>query len=252
MSPFKAIIIDDEDSARETLRTILRRYHPEISVVGEADSVKTGIDALNKTADYEIVFLDVQLQDGTGFDILENFDERNFELIFTTAFDAHAVQAFELSATGYLLKPININQLGMTIERVKKLSRSGDDHLKQISALTSNFFKRDEHLNKLVIPTISGFEVVNIQDLVRCEGERNYTSFMLTDGSKFLTSKTLKKYDEMLTPHGFFRIHKSHLINLQHVKRFVKTDGGSVEMSDGSSLLISREKKDSFSKIFLQ
>ena len=250
MSKFKTVIIDDEESARGTLKTILARYFPQYNIVGEGNNVASGKTAIMQ-AKPELVFLDIKMPDGTGFDLIKQLDEVDFEVVFTTAYDNYAIRAFEASAMGYLLKPIDIEKLANVLEKVEIVLRQQQKaNIRQLQVLMDTY--GTGQVRRLVIPSIEGFEVVEIEQLVRCEGERNYTNFILANGSKVLTSKTLKEYEELLVKHGFFRIHKSHLINLLHVKRYVKGDGGSVEMSDGASLQISRDKKEAFSKRFLQ
>lgn len=251
MTAHTAVIIDDEDSARGTLRTLLSRYYKEIEVIGEGRNVSSGIKII-KEIKPELVFLDIKMPDGTGFDLLKKLDDVDFEVIFTTAYDNYAIKAFQASAMGYLLKPIDIDELGMVLEKVRKvLQEPPKENMKQLQVLIDNY-RADGKIKKVVIPNVDGYEVIEIDQLVRCEGERNYTNFIIADGKKILASKTLKEYEDLLGEHGFFRIHKSHLINLHHVKRYLKSEGGSVEMSDGSSLQLSRDKKAAFARRFLQ
>lgn len=252
MNTYKTVIIDDEESARGTLKTILSRYFKEIEVVGEGSNVASGFETINSVKP-ELVFLDIKMPDGTGFDLLNKIDNIDFEVVFTTAYDNYAIKAFQASAMGYLLKPIDIDELGTVLEKIKKvLSGPTKGKSRRLQVLMENYGGREGQIKKLVIPNIDGYEVVEIHDLVRCEGERNYTKFILDNGKKILASKTLKEYEELLVEHGFFRIHKSHLVNLHHVKRYLKTDGGTVEMTDGSSLQLSREKKEAFARKFMQ
>lgn len=254
MKKTRVVLIDDEDSARGTLKAILTQYFDDkVEIVGEGEDVASGIEAI-KANNPELVFLDIKMPDGTGFDLLQEIGSENFEVIFTTAYDNYAIKAFEASAMGYLMKPIDIDKLSEILDKAIKVIQQPsdeDEKEKKIGVLLENYSSGSGKVKKIVIPGVDGFEVIEIDKLVRCEGERNYTSFVFVDGSKILTSTTLKQYEISLEEYGFFRIHKSHLINLNHVKKYIKANGGSVEMSDNSSLQISKDKKELFIQRFL-
>lgn len=250
MNPLKIIIVDDEESARGTLKALLGATGEVVDIIGEAANVKDGIELVKKS-DFDLLFLDIQMPDGTGFNLLESCTDYNFEVVFTTAFDKYAIRAFDFSAIGYLLKPINIEELENALIRVKSISdKKQNNKSDQIELLQEIFKSQEKKLENIAVPTVDGFEIIKLDELVRCEGDRNYTNFVLSDGSSFLSSKTLKKYEDLLKDDRFLRIHKSHLINLKHVRRYIKGDGGSVEMSDGAVIHISREKKEAFNKYF--
>ncbi|MBD3638243.1 MAG: response regulator transcription factor [Crocinitomicaceae bacterium] len=252
MKKSNIIIIDDESSARSTLNLIISNHLPDYSVIGEAESVKEGLQLIKALgSSIDILLLDIELTDGTGFELLEKVDNVDFEVIFTTAYDNYAIKAFEFSAVGYILKPINIEELESTLNRIAERtigSRSNTEI--QLKTLLEYQRTKEISFKKLVVPTVDGFEIIDLDYLIRCEGERNYTKFYLTDNRSFLSSKTLKKYEELLSEKGFLRIHKSHLINLSHVKKYLKSDGGSIMLSDGSEILISRDKKEIFLRQF--
>lgn len=250
MNLLKVIIIDDEESARGTLKSLLKATDESVDVVGEAANVKDGIELI-KNSDFDLLFLDIQMPDGTGFNVLEGCSECNFEVVFTTAFDQYAIRAFDFSAIGYLLKPLALEDLENVLVRVKSLASKGQNkNTDQIALLQEILKSQDNRLENIAVPTVDGFEIIKLDQLVRCEGDRNYTRFVLQDGSSFLSSKTLKKYEDLLKDDRFLRIHKSHLINLKHVSRYLKGDGGSVELSDGAVIHISREKKEAFNQYF--
>lgn len=237
----KAVIIDDEEASRVTLRNYLTKYCEEVDILGEADGVKTGIELI-ENAQPDLVFLDVEMPYGNGFDLLEQIPEINFETIFVTAFSHYAVKAFNFSAAHYILKPIDIDELVDAVERVRELKKenSGYSHT---SVLLENLKLEGKQLQKVVLPMIDGFEVVKVKDIIRCKANDNFTDFFLADGSTRMICRTLKFYENVLTEFDFVRVHKSHMINLNYVKKYLKGKGGQVEMSDGSVVDVSASKK---------
>lgn len=235
----RTVIIDDEDNARSTLRGMVEQFCEGVEVVGEADSVKTGVHAILSNQP-DLVFLDVQMMDGTGFDLLEMLPEINFTVVFVTAYDAYAVKAFQFSASGYLLKPIDLEAIQSTIETVKNNRTSTKD-----AGLMREFLqtKGEERFQKIILPTQEGLEIVKLPDLIRCEGDNSYTTFHLTSGRKIIVSKTLKIYEELLSEHGFARIFVSHLINLDHITTVKAGRGGEAILSDGTNLPIARNRR---------
>lgn len=244
----KTVLIDDESGARETLRHQLAKYLPHLTVVGEADSVESGITLLEQTAP-ELVFLDIEMPLGSGFDILDATRHLKFQVIFITAFSQYALQAFKFSAAAYLMKPVRITELKEAVERVFAPSTMATSQQK-LSVLSHNLSPQGVNSSKIVLPDLTGFFVVDIHTIIRCESERNYTRFYFTDQNTTLVTRTLKEYDDLLTPNGFLRIHQSHLVNLAFVKRYIRGKGGEVEMSDKAVLPLSRHKKDEFLKHF--
>lgn len=243
----RTIIVDDEKSARESLASLLQTYCPLIEIIGTADSVKQGIAAIEKHKPH-LVFLDVQMQDGSGFNLLEALPENNFEVIFTTAYDQYALKAIKFSALDYLLKPINIEELKLAVQKAID-NTSKDDLNKRVISLLENIKQGNIH-KKIALPFVSGFRVVDVNFIIRCQADRNYTHIYLSDGSKETASKSLKEFEDMLSEHSFFRTHQSHLINLNHVKNYLKGRGGQVELTDGSVVEVARTKKDEFVKLF--
>ena len=230
----KAIIIDDVTSARENLKQDISTYCSNIEIIGEAEGVVSGVKAI-KELNPELVFLDIQMQDGSGFDLLEILPEINFKLIFTTASDAHAIKAFRFSAIDYLLKPMDPDDL---IEAVSKIEEQKSSDTR-ISLLKENM----DRPKKLALNTLEKIHISNISDILRCESNVNYTMFYFSDGSKLLVTKTLKEYDKMLSDYGFIRVHQSHLINSEYIKEFMKLDGGHIIMKDGSKIPVSSRKR---------
>lgn len=247
METIKTAVIDDEASARDTLKGILEKFFTEITVMGEAGTIQDGI-ALVEQNPIDLLFLDIKMQYGTGFDILKKAESVNFGLIFVTAYDQYAIDAFKFSAIDYLLKPIKISDLREAIKRYKNNRKHSQDY---VHVLMDNLENTGKKLFRLVLPTVDGFQVVDIKDIIRLEGMRNYTRFILVDDTKVVVPYTMKKYEELLAEYGFMRIHLSHIINLRHVKKYTKGQGGEVEMTDGSFLGISRSKKKLFLSKFM-
>ncbi len=240
----KAVIIDDEQGGRETLRNFLNKYCEDIEIIGEADGVETGV-ALLSQADIkpDVVFLDIQLKDGLSFQILDELEHIGFEVIFATAFNHFAIKAFNYSAVGYLLKPIDPEELIGAVDRVRKGPKP---HMKKRLEVLSNHFNNPNTFEKMSISAIDGIYFINIKDIVRCEGEDNYTHIHLNTGEKITVSKTIKEYEKLLTPINFYRVHKSHLVNLNYIVKFVKGEGGYLMMEDGISIEVSRRRRAAF------
>jgi two-component system LytT family response regulator len=244
----KAVIIDDEDNARATLRAMLEEFFHDIQIVGEASTPREAVQIIDEKKP-ELLFLDIQMQEGTGFDVLEAIGSRNFQIIFVSAHKQHAFDSFRFDAADYLLKPVRIKDLRAAIAKAKdKLNGPSDLNdkamIRQISL--------DQSKTQLIIPEVEGFSVVKLSEMVRCEGSRNYTDFFLVNGKKLTASKSLKEFEEVLGEHGFIRIHKSHIINIYHVEKYVKGRGGELQMTDGNLLPVSREKKDLLMEAFLR
>lgn len=242
----KAIIIDDNDNARAALKSDLEDYCEDINLIGEADGVETGYQLIEKV-DPELVFLDIRMGDGTGFDLLEKYkpiSDIPFKIIFTTAYDEFALKAFKYAATDYLLKPIDSDSLVEAVSRVTKQNPS--DKTEQLQALLKHITKPKS--NKISLADAERIHVVNIEEIVRCESFKNYTTFFLLDEKKITVSKTIKEYEEQLNDHDFLRVHHSHLINLNQIKEVIKVDGPYLIMQDGSNVPVSVRKKDSLMK----
>ena len=239
-----AAIVDDIAQARATLKEDLAAYCPNIEIIGEADGVVTGSKLLNKIKP-DVVFLDIQLQDGTGFDILEILGSISFQVIFTTASDEFAIKAFKFSAVDYLLKPVDPDELIVAVQKVSKVNNSTQENYD----LLLNTVKEQSAPKRMALHTLEKIHVTDIADIVRCESNGNYTTFYFKDGQKLLVTKTLKEYDQMLSEYKFARVHQSHLINAQQIKEFVKVDGGYIVMRDGSKIPVSLRKKSVVMKL---
>ena len=240
----RSIIIEDEDKARSNLMQILSEYCNDVEVVDAQASVKEGINAILKHKP-DLIFLDVHMQGETGFDLLEQIGEINFEVIFTTAHNEYAVKAFKFSAIDYLLKPIDIDELVNAVTKAgKKINQ--DSTKERYDLVLENIKGQKSTFNKIALPTAEGLVFVQVADIIRCEAEDNYTHFFLKDGERFLVSKTIKYFEELLTEQDFFRIHQSHLININHLVEYHKGEGGYAIMSDESSVIVSRRKKEAF------
>lgn len=240
-----ALLIDDDDNLRAGMKSLLSRYAPEIAIIGEADSVKTGTELLLKT-DPQVVFLDIHLGDGSGFDLLEEVNKRgklNSQIVFITAHEQYAIKAFRFSALDFLLKPVDPDELEKVISKIKNVLVKSES-VAHIDLLLENIRKKVDNFKRIALSTSDGIHLFEISDIIRCESEDNYTKFYIKNNKPVLISKTLKEYEDLLTEHGFERIHQSHLINLAYLKSYIKKDGGYVVMADNSNLPISQRKKE--------
>lgn len=243
----KAVIIDDEEDSRQILANYLKRYCPDVSVCGFGESVSTGKEAILKYQP-DVVFLDIEMPFGNGFDLLDSLEAITFETIFVTAFDTYAIQALNQSASYYLLKPINIDELVKAVEKIRK-EKSEVNYVRHTQVLLENI--RTGANQKIMLPTLEGFEIVTINNILYCEAADNFTRFHL-DGNPtpLLICRTLKYFEGILKDHRFLRIHRSYLINPDYVVRYTKGKGGSVTMKNDNELEISADKKQSFLGMF--
>ncbi len=237
-----AVLIDDDKHLRTGLKALLERYTNEIQIIGEAESVKTGV-ALLKTTKPQVIFLDIHLNDGTGFDILEKLGKTTAHIIFITAHEQYAVKAFKFSALDFILKPVDPEELQNTITKIKEVVGKSNsfDH---IDLLLENIRKKVDNFKRIALSTSDGIHLFDVSDIIRCEAKVNYTEFYIKNHKPLLISKTLKEYEELLTEHGFERIHQSHLINLSYLKSYIKSDGGYVIMADNTNIPIAQSKKE--------
>jgi len=244
----RTIIIEDEVKARETLANMLGMYCPSVQIIDQADCVEKGIKSI-EYHDPELVFLDIQMPDGTGFDLLKKLKTPNFKLVFITAFEEYAIKAFKFSAIDYLLKPIDPEDLVETITKIEHIIEHENNQIK-LKALLENIETISSEVKKIVLKTSESIHIVKVKDIVRCESSSNYTQFFFNDGKKILVSKTLKEFDELLSGYGFFRVHQSHLVNTQYIQSFEKGEGGFLVMTDNSKIPVSFRKKESLLKLF--
>jgi two-component system LytT family response regulator len=247
----KALLIDDDANLRKGMRSFLERYAGDIDIVGEADSVKSGVVAMQELAP-QVVFLDIQLGDGTGFDFLEQMAQYNGKstahIVFITAHEQYAVKAFRFSALDYLLKPVDPEELQKVVRKIKNVLNNTNDYA-HIDLLLENIRKKVDKFKRIALSTSDGIHLFEISDIIRCESTDNYTTFYIRNHKPVLISKTLKEYEDLLTEHGFERIHQSHLINLAFLKSYIKKDGGYVVMADNCHLPISQRKKDRLQEV---
>ncbi|MCB0738835.1 MAG: response regulator transcription factor, partial [Bacteroidetes bacterium] len=217
-----------------------------VQILGEANGVVEGVKLIRKVKP-NLVFLDIEMGDGNGFDLLEIFGEIDFQVIFITGMDAYAIQAFKYSAVDYLLKPVDPEDLQAAVERATERVNS-QGQANKIELLLENINEQMNAKKRLALHSRDKVDVVEINDIVRCESDDNYTRFFIANGKKILVSKTLKEYDNLLSDHGFLRIHQSHLINPQHIVEFVKADGGHLLMKDGKEAPVSHRKREVVTK----
>jgi two-component system LytT family response regulator len=258
----RTIIIDDEAKSRNLLKNLLSTYCEDAEVVGEADSVQAGL-ALIKEQNPDLVFLDILLRDENGFDILKQIDSIDFEIIFTTAHNEYAIKAIRVSALDYLLKPLNIDELTQAVQKVREKTQGASDNRTNEPLL--NFIENQKSLNKSIhkigVPTLTGLDFIQIEDIILCRAEGNYTHVTIKN-KNILVTRTLKEFEDLLSEYSFLRIHRSYLINLDHILKYNRThqlpdvegDGGSVTLSNNLEVPVSREKRkallDLFSKPF--
>jgi two-component system, LytTR family, response regulator len=249
-----ALLIDDDVNLRNGMKGLLSLYAPQINIIGEADCVASGIEAIDFLKP-EVVFLDIQLNEGTGFDILEELAFRNGKItshiVFITAHEQFAIKAFRFSALDFLLKPVDPDDLKIVIGKIKDVIEKNDNYA-HIDLLLENIRKKVDHFKRIALSNSDGIHLFDISDIIRCESEDNYTKFYVKNSKPILISKTLKEYEDLLTEHGFIRIHQSHLINLAFLKSFIKKDGGYIVMADNSNLPISKRKKDTIHDILVK
>lgn len=240
----KAILVDDSADARQALRADLNRWCPQVKIAGEAGSMNEGLLLLRSTT-CDVVFLDIQLGDGDGFQLLEQLGTTSAQIIFTTGLDNFGIRAIKFSALDYLLKPVDPDEL---VAAIQKLETHKPPAAENIKLFTEQFRQPAQNLRRIALNSADRVHVVHISDIIRCESDRNYTTFYLKDAKPIVVTRTLKEYEDMLEPSGFVRVHHSHLINLEHLKTFMKNDGGYAVMTDGSNVPVSVRKKEDLLK----
>jgi len=239
----KAVIIDDEEHGRVTLSHLLTDFCENVEVIDVADSVKDGVALINKFQP-NIVFLDIEMPEQNGFKLFDYFNTPTFEVIFTTAYDKHAVRAFRVSAIDFLLKPIDLEELREAVNRAR-LYQNSKHAQERLNVLKDNF---NNTFNRLTLPTKDGYIIVELNDIIYCEAQGNYTLFHLLNREKIITSKTLKLYDDILKEFNFFRTNRSNIVNLNHIKKFGKNRNTFITMSDGSTLSLAEGRRSQFIK----
>ncbi len=244
MTMIRVVIVEDEKHSRETLKNLLTEFCTDVEIAGMAGSVEEARAVITETRP-DLIFLDIELQTGTGFDVLNSLSDLHFEVVFTTAFEHYAIKAIKFSSLDYLLKPIDITELQQAVEKAK--GKMNDAHKREkLEVLLENVKARPDGERKICLATQESIEFINIKEILYCEASGSYTQFYLKGGAKLLVSKNLKEYENMLTEHGFMRVHNSFLINLREVKSLVKSEGGYILMNNNSQISISPKKRDEF------
>lgn len=246
----RSVIIDDEAANREVLEIMLQDYPDDIQVVASCNGPKTGMMAIIQHKP-DLVFLDIEMPGMTGFDLLEMLGDTKIGVVFVTAHNHYALQAIQFSALDYLLKPVNPGQLKAALEKAKtRLTES--NYAQQYKTFIENARVQQGDSKTMALPTQEGLVFVKINEILRCESNGNYTSIHLLNKMQYLVSRTLKEFDKLLEGMNFFRVHHSHLINLDHIKRYVKGEGGYVIMADDSMVEVARSRKADFLQAFLK
>jgi two-component system LytT family response regulator len=239
----RSIIIDDEFKSREVLKSLLEKFCENVEVLATCQNGDEAISAIT-THTPDVIFLDIQMQRETGFEILQRLDKIDFEIVFTTAYSEFAIKAFNFSAIDYLLKPIDIEMLRKAVEKARK--RIVGSISQRVAQLAENMKENSFKNTRLAIPSTDGLVFVAVSEIIYCEASGNYTNIYLEENRKFLVSRTLKEYEELLVDQDFFRIHNSHLINLNAIKKYIRGDGGQVVMKNDKTLDVSKMKKKGF------
>jgi two-component system LytT family response regulator len=240
MKKLTAILVDDLPTALEMLANDLLKNHKEIEIIGTAKSVVEAAKLLQRKQP-DILFLDIMLGDGTGFDVLEIFPNLLSKIIFVTASDAYAIKAFKFAAIDYVLKPYSDEDLAIALEKAQQQIKPDND---QLSVLQQTVLQPNNKPEKISLHTSDKIVVVNIEDIIRCKSDNNYTTFHFSNGAKILVSKTLKYYADLLVEVDFIRVHQSNLINIKYIKEYVKSDGGYLVLTDKSNVPVSVRKRN--------
>lgn len=243
---FTVVVIDDEAKARRIMESLINEHCPQLQIVDMADDVLTGVKAIQKHKP-DIVFLDIEMPGYTGFQLLDFFDDIQFNVIFATAYSEYALQAFQVSAVDYLLKPIQIDQLQSAVEKAIRLTNNNQTK-ERLDVLKENF--EHKSIKKIALPMSHGLTFVPLEDILYLEADGSYTNVFLKDGNKLLISKKIKDFEQMLNiENRFFRTHRSFIVNLDYIKQYVKQDGGHVVMDNNAVVQIARDRKEEFSQI---
>lgn len=242
-----ALLIDNEEPLRATLRTLLQRYCPSIDSITEADGVASGVEQLRNNK-FDIVFLDVEMDDGTGFDLLRKVDASQFQLVFITAHQHYAIDAFKFSAIDFLLKPVQEDELQRSVERAH-INIEKHNKIEQVAVLLEGLEPRAYQEKRIVLRDQDAIHFVRVADISVLEAHKGYTKFILAGGKSLFVSKTLKEFDDLLTPYGFVRVHHSYLVNSRRIVRFDRDEGGSVVTEENIVIPVSQRKRDYILKI---
>ncbi len=243
MKKYKTLIVDDSKAQQELLAELIST-HSDIEICGTCSSSDEALKAI-VLHNPELIFLDVEMPGKSGFELLQSISKISFHVIFTTAYAKYAVDAFKVAALDFLLKPVSHEAMNDALTKYRSRTTS-ENAAAQINNLLENLRNSETETQKLALPTSNGYIFVRIGDIIRCQGQDNYTTFFLVDKNQIVVSRTMKDCEEMLSSYQFQRIHQSHLIHMKYLKRYVKGDGGEVELDDGTRLEVSRRKKEDF------
>lgn len=245
MSMLKAIIVDDEAINREVLARMIGKFCPDVEVVGSAQNIVESV-FLIRDHHPDVVFLDIEMPGEDGFSLFTHFEKPEFRVVFTTAHADYAIKAIKFAALDYLLKPIDFNELKLAVAKVRESIQNGEGNNlleKQINVLKESRTIDNFDFKRIALPSADGVEFYNVAKILRCEAMRSYSTFHFEDGSKVLVSKPLSEFEKLLTECNFIRIHKSNMVNMAHVIKFVKSDGGYVVLSDNSEIAVASRRK---------
>ena len=243
-----AVIIDDEPRNVKLMRSMINEFCPGVHLVGDANNTNDGKELIEEKKP-ELVFLDIEMPYGNGFDLLNALMPVDFEVIFVTAFDKYTLQALKYSALDYLLKPVNIDDLKKSVQNAELRIRKNSVN-QQLQVLLENFGKHESGLKKIAVPSTDGFDFILIDDIIRCEAQGAYTRIHINNSKKVVVSRPLKDYETLLPENTFFRIHNSHLVNLNYIKRYSRGRGGSIELDDGTIIEVASRRRDEFLQRF--
>lgn len=239
----KAAIVEDELNGLNNLKNFLAKYCEEVEVVVEAATIADSVSKLAKGPKIDVAFLDISLPDGLVFQLLEKLKPVNFDVIFVTAYEDYAIKACEYSSIGYIVKPIDPDQL---VDAVTRVSTKSNHQIDRRLEVFSNYYNNPNAFRKISISALDGIYFINISDILRLEAEDNYTHIFLNNGERITASKTIKAFEDLLLPFNFYRVHKRHVINLNYMRKFVKGDGGYLVMDDDMKIEVSRRRRPAF------
>ncbi|HZI54603.1 MAG TPA: LytTR family DNA-binding domain-containing protein [Chitinophagaceae bacterium] len=237
----KALIIDDEIHCRKTLSMLLKDYCPDVQVMGQCSDGESGLDSIQKFKP-DLIFLDIEMPNMNGFEMLEKLPEINFEIIFTTSYDQYAIKAIRFSALDYLLKPVDREELQRAVQ--KATQRLHHPLPQQLEILLQKLHQPASSIQKIALPTMEGLQMIAVNSIISCASDSNYTVFFLKNKQKLIVSRPLKEIEEMLEEYSFLRVHNSYLVSLNEIEKYVKGEGGYLVMTDGSAIDVSRSKKE--------
>lgn len=239
----RSVIVEDEKRSQATLIKLLDQYCPEVEVLAIAETVDEAISKIDKICP-DLIFLDIALPDGDGFNVLEEITHNQYQVVFVTAYDKYAIRAFEFSTLHYLLKPVSHIDLQNTIEKYHKLNSDQEwDYKSKISTLKENI---NGDIQKIMLPTADGFEIISLDEVIRFEANHNYTLCYLKEGRNLLVSKSLINFENLLQDLHFARVHSKHLVNLKYIQKYIRGRGGSIRMMDKSEINVSKSRRNEF------